>query len=200
MRDNMLVNPSGIPGHAMGIDMSIEHLIRSLKVPNISIIRHYITHQPVQQGLFAAKGIYSNWDRLGNITAGVNYLQLIERRVTGSLGSGYQGSTPTDVDMSSLVWRIANKSRELRLQEVTADRTANTHCRPVIDVSLAGYRRFDASSLATFNKKIAELKQGIQTEADLEIETDEIVPCQIVDNTDRDNSELSEQPTLHGDD
>jgi hypothetical protein len=32
MRDNMLVNPSGILGHAMGIDMNIEHLIRYLKV------------------------------------------------------------------------------------------------------------------------------------------------------------------------
>lgn len=32
MRDNALVNPSGIPGHAMGIDMNIEHLIRYLKV------------------------------------------------------------------------------------------------------------------------------------------------------------------------
>ena len=32
MRDNMLVNVSGIPGHAMGIDLNIEHLIGYLKV------------------------------------------------------------------------------------------------------------------------------------------------------------------------
>lgn len=32
MRDNMLVNPSGRPGYAEGIDMNIEHLIRYLKV------------------------------------------------------------------------------------------------------------------------------------------------------------------------
>lgn len=32
MRDNMLVNPSGRPGHAMGIDLNVEHLIRFLKV------------------------------------------------------------------------------------------------------------------------------------------------------------------------
>ena len=32
MRDNALVNPSGIPGHAMGIEMNIEHLICYLKV------------------------------------------------------------------------------------------------------------------------------------------------------------------------
>jgi len=27
MQDIMLVNPSGLQGHAMGIDMNIEHLI-----------------------------------------------------------------------------------------------------------------------------------------------------------------------------
>ncbi|KAF8272938.1 hypothetical protein EI94DRAFT_1565132 [Lactarius quietus] len=32
IRDNMLVNPSGVPGHAMGIDMNIEHLVQDLKV------------------------------------------------------------------------------------------------------------------------------------------------------------------------
>ncbi|KAH9014521.1 hypothetical protein EDB85DRAFT_1899172 [Lactarius pseudohatsudake] len=36
MRDNMLVNPSGLPGHAMGIDMNIEHLIWYLKGSNTS--------------------------------------------------------------------------------------------------------------------------------------------------------------------
>ena len=32
MRDNILVNPSGLPGHAMGMDLNMEHLIRYLKV------------------------------------------------------------------------------------------------------------------------------------------------------------------------
>jgi len=32
MRDNMLVNVSGLPGHAMGMDLNIEHLIWYLKV------------------------------------------------------------------------------------------------------------------------------------------------------------------------
>jgi hypothetical protein len=87
---------------------------------------------------------------------------------------------------------------------VATDRTANTHCRPVIDVSLAGYRKFDTLSLANFNKKIAELKKGIRTEADLEVtETDEIMPCQIIDDTDKDNLEPSDEQfesALHGDD
>ena len=32
MRDNMLVNVSGLEGHAMPIDLNIEHLIGELKV------------------------------------------------------------------------------------------------------------------------------------------------------------------------
>jgi len=32
MHDTMLVNPSGLPGRAMGIDLNIEHLIGYLKV------------------------------------------------------------------------------------------------------------------------------------------------------------------------
>lgn len=36
----MLVNPSGLKGHAMGIDMNIEHLIRYLKVSNQSLDKY----------------------------------------------------------------------------------------------------------------------------------------------------------------
>jgi hypothetical protein len=43
MRDNMLINPSGIPGRAMGIDLNIEHLIRYLKViSQMTPLLHYV--------------------------------------------------------------------------------------------------------------------------------------------------------------
>jgi len=32
IHDNMLVNPSGLDGHAMPMDLNIEHLIGDLKV------------------------------------------------------------------------------------------------------------------------------------------------------------------------
>ena len=32
MHDNMMVNVSGLPGHFMGVDLNIEHLIGYLKV------------------------------------------------------------------------------------------------------------------------------------------------------------------------
>lgn len=200
MRDNMLVNPSGIPGHAMGIDLNIEHLIRYLKVRYLHEIHSYSTHPSLQshQGLFAAKGIYSNWDRLGNIAAGINYLQLIKKHVTRSLGSGYQGSTHTEVDTSSLVWRIARKSKELNLQSLIVGREANTNCKVVTDVIASGHKKFETSSLVTFNKKIADMKQGIP----LHMETDEIAPCQVIDTTDPNLDEIEiteENSDIHED-
>ncbi|KAH9047964.1 hypothetical protein EDB83DRAFT_2523030 [Lactarius deliciosus] len=178
MRDNMLVNPSGLPRHAMGIDMNIEHLIRYLKT------------------LFAAKGIYSNWDRLGNIAAGINYLQLVKKRVTNSLRSGYRGSTHTDVDTSALVWRIANKADELGLQSVIADRDVNSDAHSVVDIFTTGFRKFQTSSLATFNKKIADRAKGSPDQS----EADEITPCQVVEDGDTDKPEPSEEVSeLHKD-
>lgn len=53
----MLVNPSGLQGHAMGIDMNIEHLIGYLKVwifSNISRLRLLMTAP--SQGFICNKG------------------------------------------------------------------------------------------------------------------------------------------------
>ena len=76
------------------------------------------------------KRIYSNWDRLGNIATGINYIQLIKKQVTKSLQSGYQGITHTDVDTSMLVWRIADKAGELELQSMVPDRDVKSIARP----------------------------------------------------------------------
>ena len=40
MRDNMLVNVSGLPGHFMAVDLNIEHLIGYLKVQNSLFLAH----------------------------------------------------------------------------------------------------------------------------------------------------------------
>ncbi|KAI9436430.1 hypothetical protein H4582DRAFT_2078512 [Lactarius indigo] len=184
MCDNMLVNPSGLPGHAMGIDLNIEHLIRYLKT------------------LFSAKGIYSNWDRLGNIAAGINYLQLVKKQVTRSLKSGYRGSTHTDVDTSALIWRIANKARELDLQTAIVDRPAegNTAPRPVVNIFTAGFKKFQTSSLATFNKKLADMRQGSPSSGHWQSEVDEIAPCQLIEDEDGDELDVSgELSVLHED-
>ncbi|KDR79156.1 hypothetical protein GALMADRAFT_50034, partial [Galerina marginata CBS 339.88] len=134
MRDIMLVNPSGLEGHAMGIDMNIEHLIGYLKA------------------LFAAKGIYADWDRLGNISAAVNYLQLIKKRVTKSLGTSYQGSTHKKTPAAVLVKRISDHVRELKFQHKLLNRAVQS--KLVCNTHRVGYRKFETASLATYNKKM----------------------------------------------
>jgi hypothetical protein len=88
---------------------------------------------------------------------GINHLQLVKKQVTSSLKSGYQGTTHTNVDTSELVWRIAKKAKELELQRVVPDRDNDSTARPVVDILTAGFRKFQSSSLATFNKKLADM-------------------------------------------
>jgi hypothetical protein len=147
----------------------------------------------MNQTLFAAKGIYSNWDRLGNIAAGINYLQLVKKQVTMSLKSGYRGSTHTDVDTSTLVWRVAHKAAELNLQCKVTRREGNSTAQPRVDILTAGYRKFQSSSLATFNKKLADMRQGGISQP----EVDDIAPCQVVEDTDTDDLDTEELSALH---
>ncbi|KAF8055297.1 hypothetical protein FPV67DRAFT_1436466 [Lyophyllum atratum] len=142
MRDNMLVNPSGLPGHWMAIDLNIEHLIGYLKA------------------LFAAKGVYANWDRLGNISASIAQLQEIKTRVTRSMNTNYQSSTHHQRDASGLVWRIANKARDLELQDEITKREDQRCPRTMPDLRALGREKYASSSLATFNKKMDETKKG----------------------------------------
>lgn len=118
--------------------------------------------------------------------------------MSASLKSGYRGSTHTDVNTTSLIWRIADKTRELDLQTVVTEREAKVKVHP--DILAVGYRKFESSSLATFNRKIADLKEGISCHS--ELESDEIAPCQVLDDeADDDDSEpIGEVSDLHDDD
>lgn len=88
-----------------------------------------------------------------------------------SLESGYQGSTHKTPDTSALVWRVANRARELKLQQVINNRDIQS--KPVLDLRRVGYNKFDTASLAIFNKKILEYKIGREFDAD-ELEVDEL--------------------------
>ncbi|KAG6808025.1 hypothetical protein H0H92_005659, partial [Tricholoma furcatifolium] len=148
MRDTMLVNVSGLAGHWMAIDMNIEHLIRFLKA------------------LFNAKGVYANWDRLGNLSACIVQLQEIKTRVTRSLHTDYHGSTHAERDTSELVWRVADKAAELQLQVTVPDRNSSKPAKLVPDLRATGREKFASSSLATFNKRLDGLKNGYSVEGE----------------------------------
>ncbi|KAJ3516127.1 hypothetical protein NMY22_g14280 [Coprinellus aureogranulatus] len=164
MRDNMIVNISGIPGRAMGIDLNIEHIIRYLKT------------------IFASKGISGRWEHSANISAAINNIMALKRQVTRTLKLPYQGSTHTPADTRALVLRMASKAKELRLLEVVPGRTAVL--RP--DLRALGYQKLESSGLATFNKK---LEGGSLSEC---LEIDEIEPVGFAEvEVDLDNFEFS---------
>jgi hypothetical protein len=118
--------------------------------------------------LFAAKGIYANWDRLGNISACANHLQAMKKQVSKSVKASYQGSTHTNVSTASLVWRIANKACELKLQKELPNREGVLQPKLVTDLKQIGRQKFESSSLATFNKKIEDLKSGSPGEREID--------------------------------
>lgn len=108
-----------------------------------------------------------------------------------SLESGYQGSTHKTPDTSALVRRIANRARELKLQQYVKDRIAQS--KPVTDLHRAGYRKFESASLAAFNKKIHDYKMGRSFVSD---EADEIPPVDFVETTEHSEQVLDEMDIL----
>lgn len=119
----------------------------------------------------------------------------MKKQVSKSLRSGYQGSTHTDVDTSALVWRVANKANEYELQSLVPGRDYDSTAKPAIDIYTTGFRKFQSSSLATFNKKLEDMREGSPTQP----EVDEIAPCQVMERTDIDDLESSgsEPSVLH---
>ncbi|KAF8182200.1 hypothetical protein K438DRAFT_1937848 [Mycena galopus ATCC 62051] len=82
MRDNMIFCISGRgPGHCMGVDLNIEHLIGYLKI----------------RTLLQAKGMNSTWDRLGNISAAILHLQYVKKPIVTALNSVHTSAGHTNL-------------------------------------------------------------------------------------------------------
>lgn len=69
MRDNMLVNVSGLMGHAMPVDLNIEHLIGELKVgnnrcPNVDNLMQFVGRNSYRQRGLTQRGIVSETSQL----------------------------------------------------------------------------------------------------------------------------------------
>lgn len=113
--------------------------------------------------------------------------------------AGYQGTTHKDVDTSMLVWRIANKVRELKLQESVVNREGISRLKATPDLRVIGYQKFINSSLATFNKKIENMKQGKSTP----LEDNDIPPLALTENSitiENEGNEIDEISMLHDSD
>lgn len=112
------------------------------------------------QELLTAKGLESTWDQLGDISAAIDYLNKIKKKVSSALSSSYQRSTHTAPDTSHLVWRVADKIRDEELQEFRENRVGNSKVKAVVDVLGNGEAKLKSSSLASFNKKISAMVKG----------------------------------------
>ncbi|KII83168.1 hypothetical protein PLICRDRAFT_119739, partial [Plicaturopsis crispa FD-325 SS-3] len=154
MRDMMLVNVSGIDGHAMPIDINMEHKIGNVKE------------------LLVAKGLTNTWDRLGDIGATINLLSTIKKKIQTSLGTRYRGISHTTPDTSDLVWKVANHCQDHGLQEFRPGREHNALQKCIPDILAVGTQKLLSSTLGTFNKQRKSLVTGIVVE-DTEIELDE---------------------------
>ncbi|KIK40439.1 hypothetical protein CY34DRAFT_24807 [Suillus luteus UH-Slu-Lm8-n1] len=142
MCDNALVNFSGLEGHSMPIDLNIEHCIKFLKQ------------------FFAAKGIYSTWDHLGDISATVDLLQNVKKQVGHKLGITYHGLTHSSPDSSASVWKVANKINELGLHQFTSEWMENDSVQPVIDTLITSEKKMKMGTIATFNRKVRSMFAG----------------------------------------
>jgi Family of unknown function (DUF6589) len=120
------------------------------------------------QKLFASKGMYADWERLGNISAAIDVLQDVKENVTISLDTSYRGSTHKAPDTSALVWRVANKVAEHGLHKFQGGREGNDVVKLTPDLLAIGQQRLKSSTLATFNKKVRSLIDGeiIEDEVD----------------------------------
>lgn len=103
-----------------------------------------------------------------------------------SLQTNYQGSTHTDPNAEPLIWRIADKARELGLQEENIQDPSRTSAKLIPDLRAAGRHKYATASLATFNKKLHEMIEGMGFSAD---ESDELTPFDIEYNRDSMTSE-----------
>ncbi|KAF9234843.1 hypothetical protein BU15DRAFT_78605 [Melanogaster broomeanus] len=155
MRDNMLVNFTGLEGHCMPIDLNIEHLIKFLKL------------------FFAAKGVYASWDHLGDISATVDLLQNVRKQVGHALGISYHGITHTMPDTIAAIKKVSSKVSELELHSFKPDRAENSLVRPVVDTLATGEQKLKSATLATFNRKV----RGMMAGEGFELEEDEIAPA-----------------------
>jgi hypothetical protein len=127
----------------MGIDMNIEHLIGYIKF------------------LFSAKGMYASWDRLGQISAAIVYLQKVKKQVGLALRR-YVGSSHTNPELSKLVKKVADKARDISLLSYKPERKhyENTNMKPVVDILAEGEKKLRSSSLKTFNAKLKAFAAG----------------------------------------
>ncbi|KAJ7589275.1 hypothetical protein C8J56DRAFT_784272, partial [Mycena floridula] len=147
MRDNMIVC---ISGQNMAIDMNIEHLIGYVKK------------------LYAGKGIHAGWEHLGHISACIKHLMALKSQVGKEMEVAHQGKSHTTPDTSALVWRVFDNLAATKLQNFLPTWAGNSQSTAFTDLHFKGHQQLLSASLATFNKKMTAIKQGMSFDPELD--------------------------------
>ncbi|KAJ3818593.1 hypothetical protein F5880DRAFT_1754362 [Lentinula raphanica] len=140
MRDNHLVNVSGLPGHFMALDMNTEHLILYLKQ------------------LFASKGLYSTWDRLSDISPAISEIQKIKKHFGIMLGVSWKNHIHRDANTHALVFRLAEKIKALQIQQYQPNHTLAAV--PAPDLLQVGWSKLASGVLVKFNEKLRACREN----------------------------------------
>ncbi|KAJ3766264.1 hypothetical protein FB446DRAFT_826643, partial [Lentinula raphanica] len=156
MRDNHLVNVSGLPGHFMALDMNTEHLILYLKQ------------------LFASKGLYSTWDRLSDISPAISEIQKIKKHFGTMLGVSWKNQVHHDANTHALVFRLAEKIKALKIQQYQPNRMPSA--APAPDLLQMGWSKLASGILLKFNEKLRAFHENKLYED--AVEPDELPPIQ----------------------
>jgi hypothetical protein len=117
--------------------------------------------------------MYAGFERLGDVSAAVNLIEIVKERVSHELGGRYQSRSHTTPDTSDLVWRVYH-----RVVAIWDDNYKTPEGKPPkarTDLLAEGEKKLRKSSMATFNKKLATLAAGQEPE----VEEDEIRRCEI---------------------
>jgi len=115
-----------------------------------------------RQQFFAAKGVYAGWDRLGDISAAVELLLQVRRKVGEDIEIGYHGITHISSDDSTSINKIAYKVEELALHQYQPERLGDEYdqVKPTVDTLAAGETKLQSSTLSTFHKKVRAMMVG----------------------------------------
>ncbi|RXW14107.1 hypothetical protein EST38_g11748 [Candolleomyces aberdarensis] len=163
MRDMMIVNPSGIPGHCIATDTNMEYTIRDVKVCDFDVLILKFEYNNIIQELITVKGLQGTWDHVSKVSAAITYLKEIKRKTAKSLNLPHQNKGHSDVKTAHLVQRVAAKVEEERLLEFKINRLGNSRTTSVPDLMHEGAKKLKSSSLATFNKKFQDFVAGQAT-------------------------------------
>lgn len=119
-----------------------------------------------------AKGFQSTWDRLGNISAAIDYIKKLKKKMSKAMGATYyQSTTHTNASTEHLAWRVADKARDEILQKFRKNRAGNSKIVPTLNTLQSGEQKLKSSSVASFNKKVMATKNGILVASELDDDT-----------------------------